>query len=389
MSAKTFFGEFFKKKMKTEKGNAENGTISEQINKIYFKELAIQTAITLIANAIAMCEIKVFENNKEVKNKFYYRMNVSPNKNENSSQFWHKAIEKLIYENETLLVENNEEFFIADGYIEEERPILGNYFESVNVGPVNFNRKFRYDEVMFLKLNNTNIKYLIDRLDEEYNKLLVYASKSYEKSNQTKYKLIMENIKMGDKAFQENFRKYIKDQLQDFMTADNAVYPQFNGYDLVDMSPKVNTKSSSDFINLGKEMFSMVAQAFQIPISLMLGNVTNIDEVAKIFLTFSIDPIAGMITEESTRKYSKMNYEHWLKGNYTKVDTSTIKHVDIFDISEASEKLIGSGPFNIDDIRVRAGYQALNTDWSKQHFITKNFDKIENMLKGEGGGNNE
>lgn len=388
MSIKTFFTSFLGK-TKTEEGSVKDNDIEEKMNKIYFKELAIQTAITLIANAIAMCEIKVYENNKEVKNKFYYRMNISPNKNENSSQFWHKAIEKLIYKNEALMVENNEEFFVADGYHEEKRPILGNYFDAVNIGPINFNRRFNYDEVMFFKLNNTNIKHLIDMLDEEYNKLLVYASKNYERTNQTKYKLIMENIKMGDKSFQKNFREYIKKQLQDFMKADNAVYPQFSGYDLVDISPKNNVKSSSDFINLGKEMFSIVAQAFQIPISLMLGNVTNIDEVAKIFLTFSIDPIAGMITEESTRKYSNMSYSHWLKGNYTKVDTSTIKHIDIFDIAEKSEKLIGSGPFNIDDIRIRAGYQELNTDWSKQHFITKNFDKIENMLKSEGGGENE
>ena len=69
----------------------------QKIPQVYYKELAIQTAISLIANAISKCEIKVFEKGKEVKNKTYYELNIQPNKNESSSQMWHKAIEKMVY----------------------------------------------------------------------------------------------------------------------------------------------------------------------------------------------------------------------------------------------------------------------------------------------------
>ena len=72
----------------------------QKIPQVYYKELAIQTAISLIANAIAKCELKVFEKGEEIKNKIYYELNIQPNKNENSSQLWHKAIEKMIYEGE-------------------------------------------------------------------------------------------------------------------------------------------------------------------------------------------------------------------------------------------------------------------------------------------------
>ena len=41
----------------------------QKIPQVYYKELAIQTAISLIANAISKCEIKVFEKGEEVKNK--------------------------------------------------------------------------------------------------------------------------------------------------------------------------------------------------------------------------------------------------------------------------------------------------------------------------------
>lgn len=47
--------------VKNEKGEITENIIEEKIQEIYYKELAIQTAISLIANAIAKCEIKVYE----------------------------------------------------------------------------------------------------------------------------------------------------------------------------------------------------------------------------------------------------------------------------------------------------------------------------------------
>ena len=71
MSIKTWFMDFLGN-TKNEKGEIIESVIEEKVQEIYYKELAIQTAITLIANAIAKCEIKVYEKNKEVKNKTYY-----------------------------------------------------------------------------------------------------------------------------------------------------------------------------------------------------------------------------------------------------------------------------------------------------------------------------
>ena len=97
MSIKTWLMDFLGANIN--KGKIVDDVIENELQEIYYKELAIQTAITLISNAISKCEIKVYEKNKEVKNKLYYTLNVEANKNENSSQLWHKAIEKMIYRN--------------------------------------------------------------------------------------------------------------------------------------------------------------------------------------------------------------------------------------------------------------------------------------------------
>ena len=385
MSIKTWFIDFLGN-AKNDKGEIIESVIEEKVQEIYYKELAIQTAITLIANAIAKCEIKVYEKNREVKNETYYTLNISPNKNENSSQLWHKAIEKMVYDNESIIIEVGNSLYCASSYSVEEYPILGNLYKGVVIGNLQLNKTFKSEEVFRLKLNNAHIKKLIDGLYEQYGELMSYAAKNYKKSNGTKYKLILDQVKASDEKFQETYREVVQKQLKDFIENENAVYPQYKGYDLQDVSPSSN-KDSSDFRNLRKEMFEIVAQAFQIPVSLMLGNITNMNEITKTFLTFCIDPIADMISEEITRKTSG-NYDNWVKGNYIKVDTSTINHIDILDVAEKADKLIASGTCCIDEVREIIGFDKLGTKFSQQHFITKNYDTVENRLIGDAKSNN-
>lgn len=380
MSIKTWFMDFLGN-AKNDKGEIIESVIEEKVQEIYYKELAIQTAITLIANAIAKCEIKVYEKNREVKNETYYTLNISPNKNENSSQLWHKAIEKMVYDNESIIIEVGNSLYCASSYSVEEYPILGNLYKGVAIGNLQLNKTFKSEEVFRLKLNNAHIKKLIDGLYEQYGELMSYAAKNYKKSNGTKYKLILDQVKASDEKFQETYREVVQKQLKDFIENENAVYPQYKGYDLQDVSPSSN-KDSSDFRNLRKEMFEIVAQAFQIPVSIMLGNITNMNEIVKIFLTFCIDPIADMISEEITRKTSG-NYDNWVKGNYIKVDTSTINHIDILDVAEKADKLIASGTCCIDEVREIIGFDKLGTEFSQKHFITKNYDTVENRLIGD------
>ena len=385
MSIKTWFMDFLGN-AKNDKGEIIESVIEEKIQEVYYKELAIQTAITLIANAIAKCEIKVYEKNREVKNETYYTLNISPNKNENSSQLWHKAIEKMVYDNESIIIEVGNSLYCASSYSVEEYPILGNLYKGVAIGNLQLNKTFKSEEVFRLKLNNAHIKKLIDGLYEQYGELMSYAAKNYKKSNGTKYKLILDQVKASDEKFQETYREVVQKQLKDFVENENAVYLQYKGYDLQDVSPTTN-KDSSDFRNLRKEMFEIVAQAFQIPVSLMLGNITNMNEIVKIFLTFCIDPIADMISEEITRKISG-DYDNWIKGNYVKVDTSTINHIDILDVAEKADKLIASGTCCIDEVREIIGFDKLGTKFSQQHFITKNYDTVENRLIGDAKSNN-
>lgn len=347
--------------------------------EIYFRELAFQTAINYIAAAISKCEFKTFEINKEVKKEEYFTLNFSPNTNENSSQFWHKVIEKMFYENTALVVPINGGLYCADSFTVEHSSSYSYKYSGITIETEQLNKTYRADEVFVFKLDNTDIKKLIDGLYSSYGKLLAYAMKSYKKSNATKYKLHISDIKSGDEEFNKEYKEIVQTQLKTFLENDEAIYPEFDGYNLEDISPKSNVKDSSDIRNLRKDIFETVAQACKIPLSLMLGNITNIKDVINAFITFAIDPLAEMISEELTRK---QGYVSWQKGNYIKVDTSVINHIDILDVAEKVDKLIASGSMCVDEIRDKLGIERLNTEFSQTHFITKNYDTAENRLKG-------
>ena len=346
------------------------------------KKLALYIAISYIANAITKCEFKVYKNNKEVKDETYYALNVSPNINENSSQFWNKVINYLYTKGEALIVSVNGELFCADSYSVDERPIKGNIYSGVSVNTFQFNKKFYAKDVFYLRLDLENVTKLFDDVYEKYGKMMAYALKSYTRSNSKKYKLIIKNLKAGDKKFQKEFEEVIKKQLENFIKNDNAVYPQFEGYNLEEFGTNIQTKDSSDVIALKKDTLETVANTLKIPISMMYGNMNNVTEVVNQFLTFAVDPVTDMIEEELTRKTN--TFEKWKEGNYIEVDTTCINHIDILNVAEKVDKLISSGTCDIDEVREKVGMNPLNTEFSKTHWITKNYSTSEEALKGGG-----
>lgn len=287
-------------------------------------------------------------------------------------------------ENEALVIEDKGNLYCADNYTTEEFPMLGNKYSNIQIGTLSLDKTYSADKVFLFKLENSDVKKLIDGLYASYGKVLAYAIKKYKKSNSMKYKLKISQTKAGDKEFQKEFEENIKGQLKSFLENDEAVYPEFDGYELIDVSPKSNTKDSKEITELRKDIFDMVAQAIKLPQSLMTGNITNLNEVVKSLITFGIDPLATTIEQELTRK---QGYIEWSKGNYIKVDTSKINHIDILDVADKVDKLISSGTFCIDEVRNILGQEKLNTEFSKTHFITKNYETAENSLKG--GMNNE
>ena len=216
----------------------------KMLEQMAFKELALHIGISYIANALSKCEFKVFENGEPVKNKLYYKLNVSPNPNQNSSQFINKFVEKYYYNGAALIVPHGDHIYVADNFdIDDSQPLNMNTFHNVTFGNQQPKKQYKANEVFYIKLDDKNVKTLIDSLYAQYGEVMSYALAAFKRTNGTKYKLLLEQQRAGDPAFKETFENVIQKQLKTFIENDNAVYPQFKGMDLQEFSSKTPTNT--------------------------------------------------------------------------------------------------------------------------------------------------
>lgn len=357
---------------------------------LYIRELAIYTATSLIANAISQSEIKVYENNKAVKNEDYFSLNVKPNPNESASAFWQKVLEKMLRAapgKGALCFISGRNLYCADDYsIVEQRPFLGNIYGGVSVDKFLLDRQFTANQCFIFRLENTQANNLIKNMYDDYGEIVSKAMDAYKASNNQKFKLKVDGAKAGDPDFNQTFEEVLKEPLKEFTGGDKKVYIEYSGYELEPMKIDGSQKNSDDVVKLIDQIFKITGKAYKIPESLMLGNITNMNDVIKAFLTFAVDPVADMIGKVLTGGYG---VEEWKKGNYYKVDTSGVNHIDIFDMANNIDKLISSAFMCVDEVRERTGMDLIDEEWSKKHVLTKNYEFMEKMLKEVNEGGNE
>lgn len=354
--------------------------------ELYIRNLAFQTAVNLVANSISKCEFKTFLKNKENKGPEYYLFNVEPNRNQNSSQFIHKWISKLYEENECLIVESNGQLLVADSFSKKEFALYDNQFFQVTIGDFTFNKTFSMSEVLYFRLNNRDIRKLINGMYESYGKLITYGQRSWLKSRGNKGILKVDAVAQGKPNYKETFERITNEYFKKFFSSESAVLPLFDGYTYTDIGSKTYSKEGTrDIRALVDDIYDFTARAFGIPPALLRGDVANIgDQVINNYLTFCVDPLVDMLSEEINRKRS--GYEGFKQGTFLKIDTKTIRHVDLLSVATAIDKLISSGTFCINDIRIAVGDEPIDEPWAWQHFMTKNYETVEQALKSLIGG---
>lgn len=368
------------------------GTDSVIINvpkEYYIKQMAVYCATSLIANALSQCEVKTYENNKSVKNEDYYSLNIRPNKNESASQFWHKVAEKMLRaspEKGALCFISGRDLYCADEYtIEQKRPFIGNLYSGIVVDEFQMNRKFNSEQVFLFKLENNQANKVISDLYSGYSNLIASAIEAYKDSNATQYIFKIDGLQAGDERFQKEWEDILKEQIQKYISHEAKVFVQYQGRELIKSKNENGAKSSDDVVKLIELLFSMVGKAYHIPESLMLGNINNLSDVVKAFLTFAVDPITDMIGKELT---GKRGMDEYLAGNYYKVDSSKINHIDIFDMADSIDKLLSSSFMNVDELRDKTDLDLIGEEWSSKYMLTKNYEFIEQRLKEQGSDSN-
>lgn len=334
-------------------------------------------AINMVAGAIAKCEFKTYLKGKEVKGDEYYLWNYEPNDNQNSCQFIQELITKLLFFNEALVIEASGKLVIADSFIQTPYALYQNTFTNVTCGNFRFDKTFYAADVMYFRLGYQDIRMLLSRLLSGYSDLLDMAVGKYKRSGGRKGVVKINKTKTGDKESENQLDDLFNKKFRSYFEAENGVLTLPNGIDYDEKTGEGSKKTTSeiaDIQNITKEAIARVAQALHMPPVLLQGDVADVSGAINNWLTFGIDPLADLLQTEIVRKrYGKADY---LKGSYLRIDTTCVKHVDIFDVATSIDKLISDSVYNADEIRTKIGDAPLNTWWSKQYTRTKNLEAL-------------
>lgn len=346
--------------------------IEEEFTEVFFKELATACAINMIANTIAKCEIRTFIKGVPEKKEEYYMWNYEPNQNENSSDMIQKFITNLCYDNEALIIEQNGKVYVADAFTRRKYAFYDDVFSNIMIGDITLQRSYAASEVLYMQLNNIDARQRLEGSYTSYGKSVAQAIRTSLRAGGQKGILNIDAQTSAQPDFTEKLQELIDKRFRPFFESNQAVLPLTQGYTYTDVTKNAQTMPTPADLNerINYE-FEMAGRAFRIPKALVLGDVSDVEKITKNFLTFAIDPICEKFGEEATRK--RYGAKQFAKGNYIDVNTNCIQHIDIFEQATNSDKLISSGIYCIDELRTKLGDTALNEDWSKKHYITKNY----------------
>ncbi|MBG9580803.1 portal protein [Bacillus thuringiensis] len=353
----------------------------------FYKRLAVETCIDLIANALTRCEFQTFEKGKEKRGENHYLLNVQPNQNQNASEFMHSLVNHLMMTNECVVIMQNEQLYIADSFHVTKFALKENIYSDITMEDFTFEKTFHESEVFHFKLNDRNIMQVIDGVYSSFGKLLASSIDYYKRKNNKRLLIKGDFLRAQDPETQAAIDEMFEGQLKNWFNADKAgsAFQLQDGYVIEDMSDSKNgvsnTSTSRDVSDLIHDIFTYVAIAFHVPIGILKGDVADIEKQMDSFLAFCIHPIAELIQDELNRKmYTK---EEYLARTYVKMDTTKIKVVDITKMATAMDKLFAIGGLTMNDVIMMLGKEPIDDEWADRRHVTKNYQEADSLGGGE------
>lgn len=356
----------------------------EEAAMLAVRSLAFEMCVQRIAKAVSKCEFRVYQRGKEKKDAWFYAFNVRPNHNETATEFWTKFIHRLYYQDEVLIIWKESEkqglqLFIADSYTLDENNVMQpQVFSNIQIGEMTVNGKYSMDKVFFFRNHNGQTRRLLDETLGLTLSLMVSAAKSYRRANGSKWVLELSKVMENKDNRDENFKDVQQRKLKTFLDSDDAMWLTTKGTELKQLQTGGTAKDTRDIKALLDDAIELTCKAFLMPTNIMTGQVTDTSKAVDDFLTFCLDSVVELIQDGLNAK--RYDMEEYLKGDHIRINTQSIKHIDVLDMATSVDKLLSSGVFCINDIMRILGNEPIQEEWANQHFMTKNYSTIDDLL---------
>lgn len=359
--------------------------------EIYLTRMAFWTIVRKIGAAVAAVEWQTMRKGEEVKGEEYWCWNYDPNPNQSRQEFFTRMVAQLYLSQEALIVETKEGYrYVADAFAKTTK-LSGNIYQDVAVNGESVPGIFTAKDVLHITIDGERIKRILMAIAGAEGQLLKSAAKNYVRSQGTRGVLSIDELAEGSPNFQEEYEDLVNEQFKRYFTAENAVLPLFKGYTFDPEKGetggnKAQIVGTRDIRNMMDDVIELTAQAFGVPVSIVTGkNIT--DAEYREFLTYPVKDIVRKFQGEVNRTiYGRKQV---FKGTYMTPNLRDVRYTDVFDVAQPIDKLIGSGAFCINDIRQRLGLDIIDAPWAWQHWMTKNYSTVGDLLTGVEEENNE
>lgn len=354
--------------------------IAVSMSKIQLAKLAEEKAINMIANAIAKSEIVLSNGHERRRDREYYRLNIRPNDNQTGTDFWYQVIRRLLRDGDVLIVRlNNGMYYLVDNYNSTNYVLYQKVYSNVTItdghDTVSLSRPFMSDDVIHLHYGNGKLRLFRDNVLNAYNDAINAVNQMVTVAGTPRFKYkVAANMSFRKKNAEgkdvvltiDQVMADLKEKLAD---KDITIIRETEGTSLEYMDMKSNIPSN-ELKALASEINDQCAMAFDIPIDVFNGKITEKSDATNEFITYAVQPVAEVISDSLNAKL--VGEKDYIKGERAFVWLARFKHIDVIDAANSLDKLRGIG-YNFDEIREMTGYEALNTEWSQARALTKNY----------------
>jgi hypothetical protein len=274
--------------------------------------------------------------------------------------------------------------YVADSFEMTNEVLYEKIYKNVtiadSVNTLKLNRTFKASDVIHLKYESENLRSFTNSVLSKYDETLSAINTMLNLSNSPtfKYKTDSNAVFMTKDENGNPVRRTINDVLDNLTdklkSAGVKVINEPNGTELkyMDISSKV---SVSDIKSITEEIDETAAYAFDIPLGVFKGQISEKSDATNEFITYAVKYPAHVIEDAlTTALIGKEDYV--AKGERILIWLAHFKHKDIIDAAPSLDKLRSIG-FTFDEVSGMVGYPPLNTEFSTSRALTKNYSTEE------------
>lgn len=342
--------------------------LEEEYDKVHLKQAALDTVLGRITASANLVDFRTKD--KELS----YLLNVAPNVNDNAKDFRTKLLRTLILDEECLVVQINNRWYIADSFTADDKVLAEKTYSNIFISGLELRKKFLASEVYHFKYHNKKLQKLLAELDNSYANLFSRLIEIQLRQSQLRIYAQFKGVSDPAKNDQEQskFKAYLKGLSTALRKNAVVVSPRNEAYDLEEKTDNYLGRSVEELQKMENIYIAKVANAVQLSPLLFTGDLADVSQHEKNAIKYAIRPLFEIITTEINKKYFGRKYEPDLIANLT-----PLTYNNEFEMASDIQKLVGSVVFTPDDVLEMLGRERIGSPEMTKRYLTKNLEAVE------------